>query len=128
MALFSDLDRLFRPNSQGDIKIREDLAAVENAIINLILTEEGEREFNPNVGANLLAAVFEPNDRITQEEIELEVRTALENEPRATLLSVEAEIHQDRYAMELIIRWAAPRLNEERVETNLQIQAVQDDG
>jgi len=47
-------------------------------IINYLLTDPGERVFNPTFGAGLRARLFEQIDQITLEEIEQSIRTQME--------------------------------------------------
>jgi phage baseplate assembly protein W len=43
-------------------------------LILLLLTQIGERYYNPDYGTNLLKYVFEPNDSLTASEIEKELK------------------------------------------------------
>lgn len=40
----------------------------------LLLTEKGERYYDPDYGTNLLKFIFEPNDALTQTDIEQEIK------------------------------------------------------
>ena len=63
--------------------------SIRQSIRNLIMTNLGERLFEPTVGSNVLASLFEPNDTITAENIAFHVNlTITQNEPRANLLDV----------------------------------------
>jgi len=43
-------------------------------LILLLLTQVGERYYNPEYGTNLLKYVFEPNDALTSSEVEKEIK------------------------------------------------------
>jgi phage baseplate assembly protein W len=49
-------------------------------IINYLLTDPGERVFNPTFGAGLRARLFEQIDQQSFEEIEQSIRTQMENQ------------------------------------------------
>jgi len=43
----------------------------------LLLTEKGERYYNPNYGTNLLKYIFEPNDDLTAQEVEQDIKNTV---------------------------------------------------
>lgn len=56
----------------------------------LLLTEKGERYYYPNYGTNLLKFIFEPNDNITTQDIEQQIkRTVSEYIPSLKINKVE---------------------------------------
>ena len=61
---FSDSDKgfYFKLNQTDKDAIRADL-------LHLLLTNKGERLYNPNFGSDLKKFIFEPNDDITHEKI-----------------------------------------------------------
>ena len=64
-------------------------ASVGQSIKNLILTNLGERMFQPTIGSDIYRSLFEPGDIITQNHIIDSIkRTVKNNEPRAILLDV----------------------------------------
>ncbi len=68
-------------------------ASVGQSIKNLILTNLGERLFQPNIGSDIYRSLFEPGDIITQNHIiESIKRTVRSNEPRAILLDVSVAL------------------------------------
>lgn len=73
--------------------------AVKQSIRNLILTNRGERLFQPTIGSDIYRSLFEPNDVITAENITFFVRSTIsQNEPRALLLEVNVYPNPDRNA------------------------------
>ena len=48
--------------------------AFSSDLLLLLLTEKGERYYEPNYGTNLLKYIFEPNDQLTSEDIEAEIK------------------------------------------------------
>ena len=58
-------------------------------LVLLLLTEKGQRYYNPNYGTNLLQYIFEPKDSLTIEEIEREIKiTVKEYIPELTITNV----------------------------------------
>lgn len=53
-------------------KITKD--ALTSDLVLLLLTERGERYYEPDYGTNLLKYLFEPNDSITGNDIEQEIK------------------------------------------------------
>lgn len=63
--------------------------SVSQSIRNLIMTNVGERLFQPTVGSNTNHSLFEINDNVTAVAIETYVASTIKNfEPRANLISV----------------------------------------
>lgn len=81
--------------------------AIKQSIKNLILTNVGERVFEPTVGSYVRASLFEPNDVITSEKIINTItHTIRYNEPRAQLLNVVATPDPDNYSFVVSIVFA----------------------
>jgi hypothetical protein len=63
--------------------------SVKQSIRNLILTNRGERFFEPNIGSDILRAVFEPNDILTANDLQRYIEYTIKFcEPRAKLQQV----------------------------------------
>ena len=57
---FKDLNITFKPHPvTGDLTTVKDEAAIKQAIINLLLTNRGERLFAPRIGSSLSDLLFE---------------------------------------------------------------------
>ena len=90
-SLYSDFhkDLTINPIS-SDLAIRKDEASVKEALKNLLLTDRGERPFQPTLGGNVRATLFENNTPATIKVLEERVREVINNfEPRVNLLDVE---------------------------------------
>ena len=88
---FKDISSSFKVNP-----LNEDLIAVKNetaiarSIRNLIMTQPGERFFNPILGSEVTGLLFENMDNLTASEIGDQIRLTVENfEPRVILTDVE---------------------------------------
>jgi phage baseplate assembly protein W len=76
------------PISKDLVRLKND-QSVRQSIKNLVLTNYGERPFQPNIGSNVNRSLFEPNDGFLTDDIETSIRTTIQaNEPRVYLVSV----------------------------------------
>lgn len=87
---FKDLNITFKkhPNTDDLVVIKDD-AAIKQAIKNLLLTNVGERPFQPTLGSRIPRLLFEPLDLVTSSLIENEIRRVLGlYEPRIEVLTI----------------------------------------
>ena len=105
MAKYSDIDLNFLRNPvTNDVSILQDAASIKAAVKNLILTDAGERPFNPTLGSSIRGLLFEPASPIIASEIEARIRTVLRNfEPRVKILQVNVVAIFDRNEFEVTI-------------------------
>ena len=67
----------FKDNSQTKQFLKMNVITKESYSSNLLLlllTQVGERYYNPEYGTNLLKYIFEPNDALTASEVEKEIK------------------------------------------------------
>ena len=77
--------------------------SVKQSIRNLVLTNLGERLFQPTIGSDILKSLFEPNDIITAENIRFFVRNTIsQNEPRALLLEVNVYPNENAFNVNIV--------------------------
>lgn len=88
--IYSDIDLTFsRLPGTGDVAMRYNEQSVISSVRNLLLTNFYERPFQPTVGSNLTALLFEPATEITASILSDEIKNVIKNyEPRATLNSI----------------------------------------
>ena len=81
---YSDIDIMFTAHPiSGDITTKKDSDAVKGAVRNIILTNDYERPFKPNFGANLRAQLFELQGIGSKKRIASDISDALSAlEPR----------------------------------------------
>jgi len=105
MTKYSDIDLNFSRNPlTNDVSILQDAASIKAAVKNLILTDAGERPFNPTLGSSIRGLLFEPASPIIASEIEARIRTVLRNfEPRVKILRVDVVAIFDRNEFEVTI-------------------------
>jgi len=64
--------------------------AFSSDLLLLLLTEKGERFYYPNYGTNLLKYIFEPNDNISAQDIEQQIKKTVSLYiPNLTIKKVE---------------------------------------
>jgi len=87
---FKDISGSFQINP-----LNEDLIALKNetaiarSLRNLVLTERGERPFQPNLGSGVNALLFENMDQITASVVRDEIINVIDTfEPRVDLIDV----------------------------------------
>lgn len=90
MAKYTDIDLYLTKNElTGDINYKFDVAAISQAIKNIVLTTQGEGIFNSGFGGNLYDMVFEEMSPLRLRLKESELRAAISlHEPRANVQSI----------------------------------------
>jgi len=88
---YKDINISFRKHPvTGDLVVSKDAFAIKQAISNLLLTNTGERLFQPKYGSNIRKYLFEPLDYGTAQAIEKSVRNSIDRfEPRISVLNLE---------------------------------------
>lgn len=78
--------------------------SIKQSLKNLVLTNLGERVFEPTIGSNIRAAMFEQNDVVSAEIIINAIKNTVRfNEPRVELLDVLANPDPDNYGFNVSI-------------------------
>lgn len=94
---YLDIDLTFNKRPSGDIYKKRDAAAVKQSIKNLLLTDFYEKPFQPFFGGNLRAMLFELADDETEDEVEDNIRNAINKyEPRAEILTITVNVLPDQ--------------------------------
>lgn len=97
LVIWSDLDNRLRLLPNGDIKVRENLDAVANAVENCLLIQKGERVMRPEFGSILEKYLFEPLTEETGYLIGAEViRAVRDNEPRVDVKAVDVRVDENK--------------------------------
>ena len=119
---YKDLDLDFTANPiTGDVATVTDATSIKRGIRNILLTENQERLFQPEVGSGLKNLLFEPMTNITTQLLEDEVRNAIESwEGRAEIVECivmpEEELNRYRVAVTFTI---VSQTDEQRLEVFL---------
>ena len=90
---FKDLSASFQTNPlSNDLIALKNESAIARSVRNLVLTEQGERPFQPVLGTGVSRLLFENMDKLTASAIRSELRTTIENyEPRVEINEILVE-------------------------------------
>ena len=88
--VYSDMDFAFRENPvSGDVSIKKDVEAVKQSVLNILLTNRGEKPFEPSFGSGIRSYLFEQIDAVTETLIREDIIFSLGNfEPRVVVEDV----------------------------------------
>ena len=105
---FADINLDFAANPvTGDIDKVKDSVSVKRGIRNVLLSQNGERLFNPEFGSGIRNLLFEPMTDLTAERLEDECRDAINAwEDRAEIIQIVVSPDPDylRYRVAIIFR------------------------
>lgn len=106
------------------VKVVENEEAIKRAVKNLVLTNKGERFYNPLYGGNVTAFLFENFDFTTEFDIKKSITNTINTyEPRVNLREVRVKANPDGNSMEVTIIFSILATN--RIsETNFTIERV----
>jgi phage baseplate assembly protein W len=98
---YTDLDLRFKPHPNfGDVVPLKDIAAIKNSIRSILLTDKGEKPFQPSFGCNIKQFLFEQPDPITLSYLEDEIRDSISKfEPRVVTTNVTVQDNIDANAL-----------------------------
>lgn len=87
---FKDLAISFTRNKiTNDLLVKKEDAAVKQAVVNILLTNKGERLFDSQYGSDVPSYLFEPLDYATAGNIEDAIKICLgKYEPRISILEL----------------------------------------
>ena len=116
---FKDLSLSFAKNKvTEDLFVKKEDAAVKQAVLNILLTNKGERVYDSQYGSNVRTYLFEPLDFGTAGSIRDEiVRTLKRYEPRVTIQECLVEPNFDsngfdvRLDFKVLSRADVPRIS-----------------
>jgi len=88
---FKDININFKKHPvTNDLVVSRDASAIKQAIVNLLLTNRGERVFQPDYGSNIRSQLFEPLDYATAASIKSSILyTIAKFEPRILVESLD---------------------------------------
>ena len=89
---YKDINITFKKHPvTDDLVVSKDASAIKQAIVNLLLTNKGERLMAPDYGSNIRSYLFEPMDYGTANQIKNNIRDTIETfEPRIRVLQISA--------------------------------------
>lgn len=104
---FKDISLAFQRHPiTNDVTVLTNETAISRSIRNLVLTNLGERFFEPNIGSRISGSLFELLDIGTASVIRSEIETTINNyEPRVYLNTVEVTPVYDDNAYNVLISY-----------------------
>ena len=117
---FRDLDFDFTANPvTGDVATVKDATSVKRGIRNILLTENQERLFQPDIDSGVGILLFENFSPLTSSRLESVISNAIEKyEPRADLQNVTVKANEEENAYQIIITYIP---DNDVQETNLEV-------
>lgn len=102
---FTDLDLNFIANPvTGDVSVKYDVNAIKQSVKNLVMTQNYERPFHPEIGSQVYSLLFDQFSPITQIVLkEAITNTILNFEPRVVLESVNVVLNNDDQSADVTI-------------------------
>lgn len=102
---FTDLDLNFIANPvTGDVSVKYDVNAIKQSVKNLVMTQNYERPFHPEIGSQVYSLLFDQFSPITQIVLkEAITNTILNFEPRVVLESVDVVLNNDDQSADVTI-------------------------
>ena len=123
---YKDLDLFFAfKSSTKDINKVTDILAIKRSVRNLILTNNYEKPFHPEIGSGIRGLLFEPLTPITAAVLSRKVEDVIENfEPRARLIGVRAYPNLDKNAYEITVEFYVVNAPTELVNMDMLLERV----
>ena len=102
---FNDLNITFKKHPvTNDVVVSRDESAIKQAIVNLLLTNKGERLMNPRYGSDIRSYLFEPLDYGAAARVRQDINYCVTNfEPRISIqdLNVFPDYNDNGFAVEM---------------------------
>jgi phage baseplate assembly protein W len=107
VRVYKDLDLNFRAHPvTKDVVKRTGNAAIIGALKNLILTNVGEKPFQPNFGSRIRGLLFEDVSFITASIMQTEIQNTIKNfEPRVGIDAVRVQANPEQNRYDITIRF-----------------------
>lgn len=100
--IFNGISFPFRRGSTSFPESATDDELIKESLVQLVLTQNGERVMRPGFGTNALSFVFEPNNIVLEQTIQAELQAVIGRyEPRVILTNIRTE--RDPDAGEVIV-------------------------
>jgi phage baseplate assembly protein W len=123
---YSDLDLSFTIHpTLNDIIPLIDLDAIKNAVKNLVLTNYFERPFQPSLGGNVRALLFEPVDNLTAIALKEEITELIvKHEPRVDKVEVTVKDQRDTNRYHITVGFRVKNANSTVDDLNFYLTRI----
>ena len=104
---FKDLNITFKKHPvTNDIVVSKDASAIKQAIVNILLTNKGERLMNPRLGSDIRSFLFEPLDYGTGFQIKSNIRDTLNRfEPRISVIDIKCTPNFNDNGFDVVLQY-----------------------
>jgi len=111
--------------SSNDIRKVTDIAAVKRSVRNLILLNNYEKPFHPEIGSGIRGLLFEDMSYISAFVLAKKIEDVIENfEPRVNLISVRADPNIGRNEYEVTIEFFVVNTPTELVDLTVFLEVL----
>ena len=123
---YADLDLFFtRKPETKDVNVLYNVTAVKRSIRNLVFLNFYEKPFNPEIGSNIRATLFEPITFLTAFVLAKHVEEVITNfEPRAKVISIDAKPDIDRNGYDVSLNFFVVNTPTELVDLTLFLERL----
>ena len=123
---YTDLDLFFATNNRTkDINVLSDIQAVKRSVRNLVLMNQYEKPFRPEIYSGIRDMLFEQMTPLTATILAKKVEDVIENfEPRARLMGVRATPDLDRNAYNIAIEFYVINIPTELVDLTIMLERL----
>lgn len=123
---FKDISLSLKVNPlNSDLIVIKNETAIARSIRNLILTDNGEKFFNPNLGSGVTELLFEPITQITASSIQTQIENTIRNyEPRVRLNRVDVVPNEEQHEFNVAIRYNIVGIDARPQELIVALQSV----
>lgn len=123
---FVDLNPSFSANPiTGDVGVLKNEDAIKQAVRTLVLTQFGEKPFQPLFGSDIGNILFENFSSVTLDNIANQIKITLESfEPRVTFDEVEGIYDEYTNSVELQIKYTIVGIPLDQQSLNLVLERV----
>ena len=104
---FKDISATFQTNPlNSDLIALKNENAISRSIRNLILTQPGDKPFQPDLGSEVYESLFETLDQITASSVQQQIEnTIIKYEPRVNLRDVIVTANIPNNAFDVLINY-----------------------
>tara|TARA_Y100000296_G_C5165754_1_gene254475 strand:- start:1105 stop:1569 length:465 start_codon:yes stop_codon:yes gene_type:complete len=123
---YTDLDLFFSTNNKsGDINILTDVQSVKRSVRNLVLMNQYEKPFHPEIYSGVRDMLFEPMTPLTAVILSKKVEMVIENfEPRVRLTGIRAIPDLDRNAYSITVEFYVVNVPTELVDLTVMLERL----
>ena len=108
----------------GNMKLVANAESIKQSVKNIVLTNFYERPYQPELGGNVLAQLFENMSPITEYNVTQNIRRALENsEPRAIVEDIKTTPVEDQNTLRVTIKFSVRNIPEP-IEVDVLLERV----